>query len=69
VKFSFTEQFPPHRGGRARVGVIVNLSVGFASMSYSVDGYGLLAIGNFIEDSIGADSDSVFGLTTCEFNA
>jgi hypothetical protein len=45
------------------------LSVGFASMTYSVNGYGLLAIGNFIEDSIVADSDSVFGLTACEFNA
>lgn len=47
----------------------MNLSVGFASMTYSVNGYGLLAIGNFIEDSIVADSDSVFRLTACEFNA
>jgi hypothetical protein len=38
-------------------------------MTYSVNGYGLLAIGNFIEDSIVADSDSVFRLTACEFNA
>jgi hypothetical protein len=38
-------------------------------MTYSVNGYGLLTIGNFIEDSIVFDSDSVFGLTTCEFNA
>lgn len=69
IVFKLLRFYPSQLREEDKGGVIVNLLVCFASMSYAVNGYGLLDIGKFIEDSIFADSDSVYRLTAYEFNA